>query len=155
MRIGAPVLSPSKTPETISTWSASWRCVVMALWPGRRRSSSRCTVSRSTTIPGGMPSTSTPTPAPCDSPKVVSVNRRPKVEDISALLRLRPWLRGGLLQGGGVDLRAELQVVRDHRLEVVQVGGADLLARAGDPRLALLPRHDVLARVFEEQFVVQ
>jgi hypothetical protein len=29
-----------------------------------------------------MPSTTTPTPAPCDSPNVVTRNRRPNVDDI-------------------------------------------------------------------------
>src|SRR4029079_3094080 len=67
---GVPSVAPSCSPETISTVSGSLRCVVMALWPGRRRSSSRWISSAATGIRGGQPSITTPTAAPCDSPNV-------------------------------------------------------------------------------------
>ena len=41
MAIGEPSVWPSKTPERISARSGSSRGVVIALWPGRRRSRSR------------------------------------------------------------------------------------------------------------------
>ena len=75
--MGVPVVRPSKTPERISTRSFSARGVVMALCPGRRRSSSFCTSSVARGMPAGVPSTMTPTPAPWLSPNVVTENIRP------------------------------------------------------------------------------
>lgn len=46
--------------------------------PGRRRSSSNCSSSCVMFSLGGTPSTTHPTPPPCDSPNVVTRNRRPK-----------------------------------------------------------------------------
>ena len=77
--MGQPVDTPSKTPLSSSTVSGSWRCVVRALWPGRRRFSSLCMNDRSMSMPAGMPSTTPPTPGPWLSPKVVSVNTLPNV----------------------------------------------------------------------------
>src|SRR5689334_17468115 len=165
--IGVPRLTPSNTPERISTWSASFRCVVIALWPGRRRSSSCWIASRSTASPGGRPSTSTPTAAPCDSPNVVTRNRRPNVEDTESALRA---LRGagrtrGAVRAMGRFLRRRLVrrdrllpvrlVVRDQLLELEQVRGPDVRARVRDERLDALPGHDVLAGVVEEQLGVE
>lgn len=39
--MGVPVVTPSKTPERISTRSGSRRCVTKRLVPGLRRSNSR------------------------------------------------------------------------------------------------------------------
>ena len=66
-----PSVTPSKTPERISTRSSSWRGVVSELWPGRRRSRSRWISAASSGSRGGQPSTTTPTPPPWLSPKVV------------------------------------------------------------------------------------
>src|SRR5438093_1291101 len=100
----------------------------------------------STRIPGGMPSTTTPTPGPCDSPKVVTLNSWPNEEDIAPALSAPGLGRGargapaGALRGRpGVALRvpsvprreerlhaagAERLVVGHHALELVEVGGA-------------------------------
>src|SRR3989344_3546488 len=77
MRIGVPVVSPPKTPERMCIVSASLRGVVILLCPGFRRSSSFCTSASVIAIPGGHPSTTTPTAPPCDSPKVVMRNNCP------------------------------------------------------------------------------
>src|SRR5262245_20589913 len=127
MAIGVPRVRPSKRPEITSTWSASLRWVVSVLWPGRRRSSSRWMSATSTAIPGGMPSTTTPTPGPCDSPKVVTTKSRPNDDDTSARLRLRLRLRarlrpGALLLIGRDGAHAERLVLLDHALELIEVG---------------------------------
>src|ERR1043166_8504251 len=176
--IGDPSDLPSCTPERISTWSASFRCVVMALWPGRLRSSSCWIASASTASPGGSPSTSTPTAGPCDSPNVVTRNRRPNVEDtlptlraLCALSEFRPTTlraRGELRAGPALTVRSgrrllrrrlcrrdralAIRLVGGHELlELEQVRGPDVGARVGDQRLDAFPRHDVLAGVVEEQ----
>lgn len=69
--MGVPVVSPDSMPERISTWSASWRWVTILDCPGRRRSSSNWISSAVMGSFGGHPSTTTPTPMPWDSPKVV------------------------------------------------------------------------------------
>src|SRR6185369_5469911 len=171
--IGDPSDLPSYTPERTSTWSASLRCVVIALCPGRRRSSSCWIAPGSTASPGGRPSTSTPTAGPCDSPNVVTRNRRPKVEDTLPALRALGALgecRGDTLRGAhrrsSRAIRARLlrrRLRRGHRLlairlvgqhqllELEQVRGPDVGARVGDQRLDPLPGDDVLAGVVEEQ----
>src|SRR6185369_14001874 len=114
-------------------------------------------------MPGGSPSMTTPTAGPCDSPNVVTRNSWPKVEDTTRWVRLlllddRDARRGlRVLARGELGDRAlpELLVRRDHALELVQVGRPDVRARLFDPALAALPRNDVLARVIEEQLVVQ
>ena len=77
--MGHPVVFPSKTPESISTSSASFLPVVMALCPGRRRANSDCMKSRSTEMPAGIPSITPPTAAPWLSPKEVTVKSLPNV----------------------------------------------------------------------------
>src|SRR3990167_9086065 len=57
--------------------SASFRGVVILLWPGRLLSIAICISSSVISIPGGHPSTTTPTAPPCDSPKVVMRNNCP------------------------------------------------------------------------------
>ncbi len=76
---GVPVVLPSKTPERIWTLSASLRFVVISDWPGLRRSSCFWISSSPRGTPGVTPSTITPTPRPCDSPNVVTLNMLPKV----------------------------------------------------------------------------
>src|SRR3989344_2443651 len=78
-RMGVPVVLPSKYPERIFILSASFRGVVILLWPGRRLSSATCISSSVIRIPGGQPSTTTPTAPPWDSPKVVILNNCPKL----------------------------------------------------------------------------
>src|SRR5262245_34323313 len=54
------------------------------------------------------------------------------------------------------DRLLAVRLVRGHEaLELVEVVGPDVGARVGDQRLDPLPRHDVLARVVEEQLRVQ
>ena len=77
--IGVPSVRPSCTPGEDLDRSGSRRWVVMALWPGRRRSSSRWISAASSGRRGGQPSTTTPTAGPCDSPKVVTRNSEPKL----------------------------------------------------------------------------
>ena len=79
---------PSNTPERISTRSASWRGVASLLWPGRRRSRSRWISSTLIGSRGGQPSTTTPTPPPCDSPKVVM-----RKEPAEAAAHVFTWAR--------------------------------------------------------------
>src|SRR5438093_8935771 len=170
MAIGVPRLVPSNTPERISTWSASFLWVVIALCPGRRRSSSTCTACSLTGSPGGMPSTSTPTAGPCDSPNVLTRNSRPIVDDIRlASLAPRPVRRRGRLatrdRGHGRLARSRergraralaVGLVGQHQLlELRQVRGSKVGTRVRDQRLDPLPRDDVLARVVEEQLGVE
>ncbi len=77
--IGAPVDLPSNMPESSSTISDSFRCVVIFDCPGRRRSNSPCIAAISIETPAGHPSITPPMAAPCDSPKVVSLNVFPRV----------------------------------------------------------------------------
>ena len=66
-------------PEYISHVSDSLRGVVMRLCPGRRRSSSAWISSLLIGRRGGTPSTTQPTPLPCDSPNVDTRNSVPNV----------------------------------------------------------------------------
>src|SRR5881394_3210339 len=142
--IGDPSDLPSYTPESISTWSASFRCVVMALWPGRRRSSSCWIASASTASPGGRPSTSTPTAAPCDSPNVVTRNRRPNVEDTlpaPPALRAVGEFRAATLRAVGEFRSATLRAVGEFRSATLRAVGefrSATLRALGEFRAALL-----------------
>src|SRR3989338_7831353 len=85
--IGVPVVLPSNTPDSISTVSDSRRCVTWREVPGLRRSRS-CWMSASHNAnPGGQPSTTQPSAAPCDSPNDVTVNKVPSVFPDIALSR--------------------------------------------------------------------
>src|SRR6185503_10805408 len=109
----------------------------------------------STRMPGGMPSTTTPTPGPWDSPNVVIVNSCPNRDDTSALLPgLRLRRRDGLALELGDRLRAVGLVVHHQLLELEEIRRTDVGARLGDPLLAALPRHHVLAGVVEEQLAM-
>ena len=77
--MGVPVVRPSKTPERISTVSASLRGVVMSLWPGRRRSSSAWISAAVIGRRGGQPSITTPMAGPWLSPQVVMRKIWPKL----------------------------------------------------------------------------
>src|ERR1044071_2475258 len=77
--MGVPVVFPSYTPERISTRSSSRRCVTCREVPGFLRSSSGWMSFSESSIPGGQPSTTQPIAGPCDSPKVVTVKRVPRV----------------------------------------------------------------------------
>jgi hypothetical protein len=153
--IGVPRLTPSKIPESTSTRSASWRWVVIALWPGRRRSSSSWIASSDTATPGGMPSTTTPTAAPCDSPNVVTRKSRPNVELTRASSSGRPPRRAGtgqlLLRRLDRALAIGLVIARRASSNWKRVRDPDVGARVGDQAGDLVPGHDVLAGVIEEQ----
>ena len=86
MEMGVPRVTPSCRPERISAVSASLRGVTISDWPGRRRSSSCWMFSRETGMRGGQPSMTTPTPPPCDSPKVWMRKTWPKVDDMRGRL---------------------------------------------------------------------
>src|SRR5258705_10600080 len=77
--IGVPSVCPSKTPDRILTVSVACRWVTIALLPGTRRSRSGWMSASDSASRGGQPSITAPTPAPCDSPQVVTRNRRPQV----------------------------------------------------------------------------
>src|SRR5450756_232415 len=66
-------------PERICTVSDSLRGVTILDWPGRRRSRSGWISASESFRRGGQPSTTTPTPPPCDSPHVVMRNNCPKL----------------------------------------------------------------------------
>src|SRR5262245_5184637 len=105
-----------------------------------------------------MPSTTTPTAGPWDSPNVVMRNSCPNVEDIGAGLLL-PAPRGAralLLRAleRGVDPLPVRLVRIGEPLELIEIRRPDVAPRLGDPRLAALPRHDVLAGVVEEHLLV-
>src|SRR6187399_1391509 len=72
---------------------------------------------------------------------------------VSALLA--GLFRSRLLERRGVQLLTELQVVHDQLLEVVHVARPNGGASPRDPRLAPLPRDEVLTGVLEEELVVQ
>src|SRR5262249_10995411 len=117
-----------------------------------------------TWIPGGMPSTTTPTPGPWDSPKVVTTNRRPKDDDMLALARplggRTSLRRRGALPFRTAPMLGELLLAMGamslhHVLELAAVSGPDITTCALHPLLALVPGHDVLARVLEEQLGVK
>src|SRR5439155_8310807 len=63
----------------IWTLSGSFRGETIFDWPGRRRSRSGWMSASVSSIRGGQPSTTTPTPPPWDSPQVVMRKRRPKL----------------------------------------------------------------------------
>src|SRR5947199_4295900 len=92
--MGVPSVLLPKTPERISHRSSSFRCVAISLWPGRRRSNSRWIRASDSSIFGGQPSMTTPTPPPCDSPKVVTRKSWPKVLDIAAIVAQATCLWG-------------------------------------------------------------
>ena len=77
--MGAPVVFPSKIPESISTASSSFLCVTYFEVPGFLLSKSICKSFSSRFNPGGHPSTTPPIAGPCDSPKEVRENNCPKV----------------------------------------------------------------------------
>ena len=87
--MGLPIVTPSWTPERISHASGSLRGVTIRLCPGRLRSSSTWISSRVMGRRGGTPSTTQPTPAPCDSPNVVTRKLTPKVLAARAVTCLR------------------------------------------------------------------
>src|SRR5262245_18159045 len=110
----------------------------------------------STRMPGGMPSTTTPTPGPCDSPKVVTTNSRPNEDDISAAGAFRRAAHAGLrrlLRGVGAGAEGAMAV--DHAFELIEVGRPDVGPGVREPGGAALPGDDVLAGVVEEQVGVQ
>src|SRR3989338_1674672 len=88
MEIGVPVALPSKTPERISTLSASFLEVTTSLCPGALLSSSFCMSSSFSYKPAVQPSTTTPIALPWLSPHVVSLNKVPNVFDILLQLHL-------------------------------------------------------------------
>jgi len=77
--IGVPVVTPSNTPERISTVSGSRRWVTWREVPGLRRSSSAWMSASQIASPGGQPSTMQPIAGPWDSPKEVTVKSVPRV----------------------------------------------------------------------------
>ncbi|MNS86625.1 hypothetical protein D3C72_1205350 [compost metagenome] len=77
--IGVPVVFPSKIPERNCTSSSSFRCVTIADCPGFLRDISNWMASKSRVIPDGHPSIMPPKASPCDSPKVVTLNKFPKL----------------------------------------------------------------------------
>src|SRR5258706_10752419 len=79
MEMGVPSVLPSKVPDKIWTVSLSLRGVTILDCPGRRRSRSGWMSASVKANRGGQPSTTTPTPPPCDSPQVVMRKRCPNV----------------------------------------------------------------------------
>src|SRR6056297_2228723 len=86
MAIGVPSVSPFSVPDRISMRSPSLRSVPSLLPPGRRRSNCGWISAAVNAIRGGTPSTTTPTPAQCDSPKLLILKNLPKLLDISFLV---------------------------------------------------------------------
>ena len=68
---GAPVVRLWNNPERMWGWSASFRAVDRALFPGALRARSKRTASKSSSSPEGTPSSTTPMAGPWDSPKIV------------------------------------------------------------------------------------
>src|SRR5271157_5912821 len=120
--IGVPVVSPSKTPERISTRSFSARGLVMALWPGLRRSSSFWMSSTARAIPGGAPSITTPMPGPWLSPNVVTVRILPNV---------LPGTFPSFLPCPGLRARDQVRLDRVHPLLGIQQADGDAILLAG------------------------
>ena len=77
-----PVVFPSNTPERISTESVSFLFVVYLLWPGFLRSRNTCISASLNGSPAGQPSTTTPIPGPCYSPRVEMRNILPNSESL-------------------------------------------------------------------------
>ena len=87
MEIGVPVVRPSNTPDKISTVSSSFLGVAKRFCPGFLLSRYFCISPSLRERPAGQPSTTTPTPAPWDSPQVEARNNVPYIEpDILVLL---------------------------------------------------------------------
>src|SRR5690606_39359095 len=120
MEIGAPVVTPSYTPERISARSRSLRGVVTLLWPTRRRSSSCWISSTVSGRPPGTPSITTPSAGPWDSPQVVSLKIFPKLLPIVAG-SLRSHLH---LPPSRLEEDAEDVIVQLGRLAESQIGRA-------------------------------
>ena len=68
--IGPPILSPPRTPDTMSALSDSIAIRRPRPYPPCRRRRSRVTLSRSMRSPAGIPSRMTTRARPCDSPAV-------------------------------------------------------------------------------------
>src|SRR5262245_21889581 len=83
MDMGVPNVRPSKRPDNIWQRSSSCREVTIELCPGRRRSNSNWISDSLSSICGGQPSMTAPTPPPCDSPQVVTRKSCPKLLAIS------------------------------------------------------------------------
>src|SRR6266478_4070005 len=100
MLMGVPSVWPLNVPERICTVSLSLRGVTILDWPGRRRSRSGWMSASESFRRGGQPSTTTPTPPPCDSPQVVMRKRWPKLLP----MRAECWKDGaGSNQEGRVE----------------------------------------------------
>src|SRR3954465_6984581 len=98
--MGVPVVCPSNRPDMIWIVSDSLRGVVIFDWPGRRRSKSGWISDSDSLSRGGQPSTTTPTPPPCDSPHVVIRNKWPKELDMR-----RDWGKSSLRSKMNLDER--------------------------------------------------
>src|SRR3546814_394407 len=116
--IGVPVVTPSNTPERISTSSASWRCEVCRERPVARRARSAVKSPGASSSPGGQPSTTQPMAGPCDSPKVVTRSNWPKVFDTRRRDSEEAGGRGRRLLAG-IGERADARTVRH---QVVALG---------------------------------
>src|ERR1700733_5058595 len=79
MLMGAPVVTPSKTPDKISARSASVLGEVYWLLPGARRAKAALISLSSILRPAGQPSITTPMALPWDSPQVVILKIWPNV----------------------------------------------------------------------------
>src|SRR6516165_12386480 len=131
---GVPSVSPSsERPDRISTVSGSRRWVVIALCPGRRRSSSRWISATAIGRRGGQPSTITPTAGPCDSPNVVTRNSSPK---LLPAIRLAP--RQDVDHAAVDGLAGEHEHAATPLLDLeVEVAGRAVAPDVGAPRGAL------------------
>ena len=68
--IGAPSVTPLRSPEVNSGTSASRRAVAYSPLPGARRCMKRMSASKSTRAPAGTPSSVMPIAAACDWPNI-------------------------------------------------------------------------------------
>ena len=91
--IGVPSVSPSYTPERISTPVGLVALGDQSALAGASAVEVGLDVGLDSGSRGGQPSITTPTPGPCDSPKVVMRNRRPLLEPMAAKYASGPeWL---------------------------------------------------------------
>ncbi len=94
-----PVVTPSNTPESSRTASASLRLVGRGALAGLAAIQLFWISASQSGMPGGQPSSTPPRPGPCDSPNVVRRSARPKV--LPAICVLALWGGGRFLWGEG------------------------------------------------------
>ena len=90
--MGAPVVVSLNKPDLKIGISSSCLGVVPFCLPPLRRSISVTKSATTNGKPAGHPSTTIPTQAPCDSPKICTLNKVPKLFMLILILQVKNFL---------------------------------------------------------------